>query len=318
MAKANFPEPIRGVYAALATPRRPGSTEVDTAAFFDYQDAIVRGGVNGLVLFGSTGEFIHFDLEDRMHAVSLIIKRSRIPVLVNVSHSSLDGALALAETAVLSGAAGLLLMPPYFYRYGGAQLLAFYQRFAELAAGCSPLFLYNIPFFTNPIPFAVIESLVLTGLYVGIKDSSGDPDLFRDLNALHAAHPFVWLTGNESLYLKARSSGADGIVSGIAAAVPELIVALDHAICEQAFDRATALNETLAEFLMWVNKFPATVAIKQAAVARGWKLDHAPFPFDGTTNSEIEAFRTWFRKWLPSVLQACTEPLATARIASKA
>jgi dihydrodipicolinate synthase/N-acetylneuraminate lyase len=103
-------------------------------------------------------------------------------------------------------------------------------------------------------------------------------------------------------------------VSGVAAAVPELITTLDRAISQEAFDRAAHLNDFVTEFLSWVNKFPATVAIKEAAVARGWKLGHASFPFDTTTNSEIEAFRTWFREWLPKVLQACTEPVATPHI----
>src|SRR5581483_10182315 len=225
MPIANAPQTTRGVYAALATPCRANSTEIDTAAFFDYLDAVVQAGTDGLVLFGSTGEFIHFDLADRMQAVSLVNKRSRVPILVNVSHSTIEGTLKLAESAIAAEAAGLLAMPPYFYRYSDAQLLAFYEQFAELAGSGTCLFLYNLPFFTNPLSFTVIRSLLASGRYAGIKDSSGDPDLFRQLRGLHAEHPFIWFVGNEALYLEARSSGANGIVSGVAGALPELIVA---------------------------------------------------------------------------------------------
>ncbi|HZS57361.1 MAG TPA: dihydrodipicolinate synthase family protein, partial [Bryobacteraceae bacterium] len=207
MPKEDAPPTIHGVYAALATPRGANSTEVDPAAFFDYMDGVVRAGVDGLVLFGSTGEFIHFDLSDRMHAVSLISKRSRVPVLVNVSHSTIEGTSTVAEGAIAAGVAGLLVMPPYFYRYTDEQLLAFFQHFGELVDGRIPVFLYNLPFFTNPLSFRVIESLLLSGEYAGIKDSSGDPDLFRQLNSLHAKAPFVWFAGNESLYLESRSAG---------------------------------------------------------------------------------------------------------------
>ncbi len=308
MPKPKAPQPIRGVYAALATPRRANSTEVDSAAFFDYQDAVVDAGVDGLVLFGSTGEFIHFDNSDRMQAVSLVSKRSRVPVLVNVSHSTIEGALSLAESAITAEAAGLLVMPPYFYHYTDAQLLGFYQRFAQLADGRTRLLLYNLPFFTDPLSYGIIEPLLLSGLYAGIKDSSGDPDLFRQLNALHGVHPFIWLAGNESLYLPARSAGADGIVSGVAGAIPELIVAMDHAIATNLTDYAAHLNNFLSEFLAWVDKFPATVAIKQAAVVRGWKLDHSAFRFDETTNTEVRAFHRWLEEWLPPLLSQCADP----------
>ena len=101
-----------GVYAALATPLRRNATEPDTGAFLDYVDVVARTGVNGLVLFGATGEFIHFDAARRAHTLNLVLKRSRLPVLVNVSHSSLGGALELAEDAIDAGASGVLVMPP--------------------------------------------------------------------------------------------------------------------------------------------------------------------------------------------------------------
>src|SRR5437763_11073546 len=115
MATDQQPVAASGVYAALGTPRRPNSTEADGAAMLDYLDAVVQAGVDGLVLFGSTGEFVHFEIEERTRVVSLAIRRSRVPVLVNVSHSTLAGSVELAENASDAGASGLLLMPPYFY-----------------------------------------------------------------------------------------------------------------------------------------------------------------------------------------------------------
>jgi 4-hydroxy-tetrahydrodipicolinate synthase len=311
MTKPKVPPAVRGVYAALASPRRANSTEVDTAAFFDYQDAVVRAGVDGLVLFGSTGEFVHFDISDRIHAISLISKRSRVPVLVNVSHSTMEGTVALAESALAAQVAGLLVMPPYFYHYTDAQILAFYHRLAEVVGSRTLLLLYNLPFFTNPLSYAVIESLVSSRLYSGIKDSSGDSLLLNQLQSLHAAKPFIWFAGNESLYVQARSAGADGIISGVAGAVPELIIALERAISRRAFEHAGRLNSLLNEFLEWLNKFPATTAIKQTAVVRGWKLDHYAFRFDEATNAEMKAFRHWLEQWLPRTLAECQEAAAT-------
>src|SRR5579884_955324 len=313
MPTPKSPKPIRGVFAALATPRRSESNEIDTAAFFDYQDAIMRAEVDGLVLFGATGEFVHFDISDRMQTVSLMTKRSRVPVLVNISHSTLDGALALAESTMNSDIAGLLVMPPYFYRYSDEQILAFFEQFARAIDGRTSLFLYNLPLFTNPISYRVIEALLGSGAYAGIKDSSGDRELLRQLHALHARNPFVWLAGNECLYVKARQAGAEGTISGVAGAVPELIVAIDRAVAAGAPEQTARLNGLLMEFLDWLNRFPATVAIKQTAVARGWKLNHSAFPFDTGTARDVEAFRRWLNEWLPRVLAEC-ERIGAARV----
>jgi dihydrodipicolinate synthase/N-acetylneuraminate lyase len=285
---------------------------VDTAGFFDYQDAVARAGVDGFVLFGSTGEFVHFDISERSHAISLLSKRSRVPVLVNISHSSMEGTLALAEAAIAAKAAGLLIMPPYFYRYADGQVLAFYKQLAALLGGRTLLFLYNIPSFTDPISFQNIEELLSSEQFAGIKDSSGDLNLFEHLKALHQSKPFIWFIGSESLYLEARTAGADGIISGVAGAVPELVVALERAICAGAHQRAQRLNILMNEFVDWVNNFPATIAIKQAAVVRGWKLDHCAFRFDEAMHAEMKAFRVWFEHWLPNVLAECLE-LAAAK-----
>jgi dihydrodipicolinate synthase/N-acetylneuraminate lyase len=84
---------IQGIHAALATPRRQDGNEVDLGAALELVDFVGRGGVDGLLLLGSTGEFVHFDVEDRVRLTQFAIKRSRVPVAVNVSHSSLEGAL---------------------------------------------------------------------------------------------------------------------------------------------------------------------------------------------------------------------------------
>jgi dihydrodipicolinate synthase/N-acetylneuraminate lyase len=307
MAKGRQSPPASGVYVALATPRQPDSIEADAAALLDYMDIVVRAGVNGVVLFGSTGEFVHFDAAERMRTLSLAIRRSRVPVLVNVSHSTLAGAVELAQDAVSAGAAGLLLMPPYFYRYNDDQVFAFYQGFARMLDGKTCTYLYNLPFFTNAIGPELAERLLTSGAFAGIKDSSGDLKMFDALRDLRLRMQFSWLAGNESLYVQARTAGADGIVSGVAAALPELVVALDRAVLTNDMARTLKLNGRLSEFLEWVNRFPATVGIKQAAVARGWKLNHFAFPLDRDTQANLDAFHRWLGSWLPSVLSECAE-----------
>jgi dihydrodipicolinate synthase/N-acetylneuraminate lyase len=278
----------------------------------DYLDAIVRAGVDGLVLFGSTGEFVHFDVGERMRLLMFAVRRSRVPVLVNVSHSTLVGTVDLAEHALEVGAAGVLLMPPYFYVYGDGQLARFYEDFVQLLGGKIPIYLYNLPFFTNRISAELAVQLLGSGAFAGIKDSSGEWQTFETLNALKAKRRFQLLTGNESLYLRARSAGADGIVSGVAAAIPELLVAMDEAFRKSDLERAQRLNIRLQEFVEWLEKFPATVGIKQAAAARGWKHDQLSVPLDEQTAAILRTFQEWLRDWIPMVVSDCARPPRSA------
>ena len=148
------------MHAALVTPRRADAHEIDFGAALELVDFACRSGCDGIVLLGSTGEFIHFDIAERLKLMRLAIKRSRVPVTVNVSHSSLEGALALAREAISQGAAALLLMPPYFFPYGQPDIQEFYLRFARAAGSRIPILLYNIPAFTSPIHFDTLAHLL--------------------------------------------------------------------------------------------------------------------------------------------------------------
>ena len=310
MRDRSKPALAAGIYAALITPRRPDSIEADTAAYFEYLDRVSNAGVDGLVFFGSTGEFVHFEVEERMRVTGLAVKRSRVPVLVNVSHSTLSGARNLADHAVDSGAHGLLVAPPYFYVYEPAEIENFYQQFAAAVARRIPIYLYNLPMFTSPIPLASMERLLRSGEFCGIKDSSGDWELFERLIDLRSGVQFQLLAGSESVYARGLRLGLNGTVSGVAAAVPELLVALQKAACGGEPDSVTRLSAQLEQFVSWSARFPATVAIKDAAHRRKWARSAPALPLSRETCNRLAEFGDWFDRWLPETLEMCSKAAA--------
>jgi dihydrodipicolinate synthase/N-acetylneuraminate lyase len=299
------PPPNGGVYAALVTPRRPDTGEADCSAYLEYLDKVTEAGVDGLVFFGSTGEFVHFASEDRMRVASLGVKRSRVPVLVNVSQTTLLGACDLVRHAAKIGAAGVLLMPPYFYRYSDDQIARFYEEFLKVADGVIPVYLYNLPQFTSPISNELAARLLESGAYAGIKDSSGDWTAFEILKEIRERQAFQLMLGNEDIYLQGLMAGADGAVSGVAAAVPELPVSIYKAVQSGELVQAERLAASLAEFLAWIVRLPSTVAIKQAAEARGWLKADLAVPLSEQYAAEVKKFREWLDDWLPLTLEAC-------------
>lgn len=285
--------------------RGEGLLEVDTAALLGYLDAVAAGGVDGLALFDATGEFVHFGVEERMRASALAIKRSRLPVIVNASHSTLAGAVHLAEGADDAGAAAMLLSPPYFYTYGDGQILEFYRQFLQQAQPEIPIYLYNPPRFANGLSFEVAAELIEGGGFAGIQEASGDWEILERLSLLRRTVPFQLLLGDEAFYTRGRLAGADGAISGLAAAVPELIIALERSISAHDLPGAEKRQQRISELLEQTRQFPAAAGIKLAAAARGWKLSCDSVPFSREMFQRAGAFEEWFRGWWREVQSEC-------------
>jgi 4-hydroxy-tetrahydrodipicolinate synthase len=290
-----------GIIAAAVSPRRSREYSVDLAASLELIDFLYEAGVDGIALLGSTGEFVHFMLEDRARMLDFAVKRSRLPILVNVSHSTLDGAILLGEEAIGSGVAAVLLMPPYYFRYDQQTIRTFCLRFADAVAKAIPVYLYNIPVFTSPFALETALDLLGSGAFAGIKDSSGDVDFIQQLIAPRSFHVF---NGDDRVFVKMRMAGADGAVTGCACALPELMVKIDKAIRAGDTVRAQQLEKCIHEFLDWFDRFPCPVIIKEAVKLRKIRAgDHAS-PLSDEAQRQLEAFGIWFKNWLPGVLKA--------------
>lgn len=294
-----------GVIAAAISPRQAGEYSIDLAASLELTDFLYERGVDGIALLGSTGEFVHFMLEDRARMLDFAVKRSRLPLLVNVSHSTLDGAIYLGQEAAASGVAAVMLMPPYYYRYDQESVRAFCLRFAEVVAKEVPVYLYNIPVFTSEIALETANSLLSSGLFSGIKDSSGTWGYLDGLLQARGDRTFHIFTGDERLFPRLRGAGGDGVVSGIACAIPELVVRLHRAIRDHDEPMQTRLTGRIEEFLVWFFKFPAPVAIKEAMRLRKVKSGALAAPLGPEGTRTLAEFGAWFQGWLREVVKEC-------------
>jgi 4-hydroxy-tetrahydrodipicolinate synthase len=283
---------LEGVYAAAVTPRRLGLQDINLGVMWELIDFLCEKKAQGIALLGSTGEFIHYSNSERMRMMGLAPKRSRVPVIMNVSHSTLDGAVELAQAASASGAVAVMLMPPHYFRYSDSDVRLFYRRFAREAAVEVPILLYNMPRFGNAVGADVVVELLREGVVQGVKDASGDQEYLERLIELRNEHPFTLLGGADELLGKTRE--VSGVISGIACAVPELARAV------QSGD-ATAAGRLL-EFMARVETMPFPVGIREATAARGLKLGPHAVPVDEHVTAE---FREWFKSWLPGVLKEC-------------
>lgn len=286
---------ISGVWAAAVTPRRDSGHQIDIASTLDLLDFLAETGVDGLSILGSTGEFVHFDMDERLHLMKFAMKRTPKRVLPCVTHSTIDGTIALAEAAMGYGAPAVLALPPYYFRYGAEEVKRFYLTLLDSLAPGTPIFLYNIPFFSSPLPINLACELLATGAFAGIKDSSGDKEYCRRLLEVKKTQPFTLIIGNDALYVEGRRAGADAVVSGVAGAFPELMTSLEAAVRSGDDTRISHWQARLAESLDWLDRYPVPMALRRAAFLRGFKTSQMAMPMNG-------AF-TDFDRWFPGFLE---------------
>ena len=210
---------LRGAFAAALTPLRDGGAALDEAAFAPYADFLVAGGVDGMLVCGTTGEGLLLSLDERRRVAELYIGRPagacRWPCTAAPSRPA-DTAL-LAAHAAEAGAAAVAVIAPPFFPLDEAALLA---HFGAAAAACAPLPFYVYEFAVRSgyaVPIAVIERLRetapnLRGLKVSDKPwEAVEPYLLDGLDV------FI---GAEALVARGLAAGAAGAVSGLASVYP--------------------------------------------------------------------------------------------------
>jgi 4-hydroxy-tetrahydrodipicolinate synthase len=299
MARAARQLELAGVFASAITPRRTDSQDPDFSGLLELLDFIAAGGVKGICLFGATGEFLNYSFSERQRLVYLGVKRSRVPLIVGVSHSTLAGSIQLAEEAIASGADGLILMPPYFFRYSQREIEEFYLQFARETGDAVPLLIHNLPQATSKLELELMRKLIDTGRFAGIGDSSGDWPFFEQLLELRRTRPFALFNGDDRTAVQSLYAGANGVISGCACAVPELLAGLERAVSSKDQARAEALNARLLEFVEWADRFPFPTAIKRAVELRGQKSSPPLTPLAPETGQALAEFSKWFTSWLP-------------------
>lgn len=291
-----------GPYASLITPRRPGLHDINLGEMWDLIDFVTERKVTGIVLLGLTGEFIHFNSAERIRLTALAPRRSRVPVLINVSHSTLDGAIELAQAAEEAGAAALVLMPPYFYQYDEDAIRTFYEQFAAETRFAIPTLACHTPRFGAGLSCPVVSRLIDDGVVQGIEDASGDAVFLTQMQDFRKRKSFHLLIGDDAQF---SVSGGGGVISPLACAIPELAVAFHCSLVSGTLASAGIFERRVTEWLEWTERFPVPVCIREAVRLRGLKPGPDATPLSAAGEHRLTEFRQWFKSWLEVVLKEC-------------
>jgi 4-hydroxy-tetrahydrodipicolinate synthase len=216
------PMMLAGTYTAIVTPFRNG--RFDAPAFKRLIDLQVKGGVDGVVPVGTTGESPTLDYKEHAEVIAHAVEYAagRIKVMAGTGGNSTSEAVYLTQEAAKAGADSSLQVAPYYNKPTQEGL---FQHFLEISrASKLPLLLYSIPSRCGvEIGVETIRRLAgATPRFVGIKEAGGNPDRVSQLRAALGAR-FSIFSGDDALTLAFMSLGAHGVISVASNLVPRQV-----------------------------------------------------------------------------------------------
>ena len=230
-----------GTYTAIVTPFKNG--RLDETALARLVKLQVKGGVDGIVPVGTTGESPTVDYDEHIRIVELSVKfaAGKIKVLAGTGANSTSEAIFLTQAAERVGADGSLQVAPYYNKPSQEGL---YQHFKAIAKATKlPIVLYSIPGRCGiEIAVDTVKRLAADCKnIVGIKEAGGSCDRVSQLRA--ALGPkFEILSGDDSLTLSFMAVGAQGVISVASNVIPRQVAAMVGAFAAGDVKKAMALH----------------------------------------------------------------------------
>jgi len=291
-------QPIfRGTAPALVTPFT-AEGKLDEAALLRLIDRQIQGGVDALVVLGTTGENATIWPDERRRIVDLTLEHvnGRVPVIVGTGNNSTSESLIFSREAARSGANGLLIVGPYYNKPPQAGFRAHVAAIAE--AVDTPIILYNVPSRTgfNMTAETVLRLAEEIPTVVGIKEASGNLAQISDILA-HRPSKLAVYAGDDEITLPLLALGADGVISVVCNALPERFTDLVRAGLKGDFEQARRLHFELLAAMRACFYDTNPIPIKAVLHAMGLMEETVRLPLvpleEATRRRVLEAFEAF-------------------------
>jgi len=236
-----------GSYTVTITPFTEGGTSIDHDAWKRFLDWQLACGVPGVIILGTTGEFLTITDDERGEFVESTVKHinGRIPVLVGTMNAHTPNAVRYSRQAEELGADGLMIIPPYYYTPTDDEIFNYYKAICE-AVGL-PIMLYNNPFTSN-----VDMSAKLVGRLTKsfeqiryIKEASQRIERIHDIIVESDGLMNVW-AGQR--VLESYKMGAKGYVNPYGNYIPRASVKFVEWAEQGRWDDVWAIQSIISEF----------------------------------------------------------------------
>jgi 4-hydroxy-tetrahydrodipicolinate synthase len=210
---------LRGVLSPVVTPFKPDYSP-DPQRFVRHCKWLLAHGCSGLAVFGTNSEANSLSADERMMLLEQLVERG-VPasqLVPGTGMCALTDSVRLTAHAVKLGCAGVLMLPPFYYK--GVPDEGLFRNFSEViqrvADNRLQLYLYHIPPVAQvPITLGLIERLltVYPKAVAGVKDSSGDWGNTKAMIDAFAKQGFDVFAGSEVFLLRTMRAGGAGCIT---------------------------------------------------------------------------------------------------------
>jgi len=285
MKKVKFYTPVVTAFNEDGSLDRAGNV-----AIFDH---LMAGGVDGLIVMGSTGEFFSMRDEQKKELIDLVVGHvaGRAEVIVGTACMRVDDTVELSNYALDAGADGVMVISPYYFALSDASVEAFFSEVADGVKG--RIYLYNFPARTgyDLSPEVTLNLLRKHDNIVGYKDTVFEVGHTRKLmtTVLPEFPDFEVLAGfDENLYHVATGGGA-GAIGGISNLYPEICAEYTAAV-NAGDQEAIYASQRKVDKLMDIYSIgtPFFPIIKKAMMLRGIPIkDVCTAPYLPATDEQV-------------------------------
>jgi 4-hydroxy-tetrahydrodipicolinate synthase len=282
---------LKGTGVAIVTPfKRSG--EVDVDAFGRIIDHVIAGGVEYIVVMGTTGESPTVTKEEKKQLLAFAIDRvdGRIAIVAGYGGNNTAEVIRNIESASFVGIDAVLSVSPY---YNKPQQQGLYEHFRAIAgASPVPVILYNVPGRTGMNVKAETTLRLANDVpnIIGIKEASGNFDQIYQVIARKPAN-FLVISGDDSITLPLIAAGADGVISVAANIVPVEMSEMVRAGMAGNFDLARKLHYKILDLMNALFMDGSPAGVKAALEMKGLCLNVLRLPLVGVNPPVYEQIK---------------------------
>ncbi|WP_160725101.1 dihydrodipicolinate synthase family protein [Bacillus sp. USDA818B3_A] len=281
----------------------PVVTAFDSEGNLDHQankniyDFLINGGIDGLVIMGSTGEFFSMKDAQKRELIDLVVSyvNHRTKVYIGTACMTVEDTIDLSNYAIHAGADGVMVISPYYFSLSDESVEYYYDQVAEGIKG--DIYLYNFPARTGHdlSPEVTLNLLRKHKNIKGYKDTVTEMGLTRKLiQTVQDEFPdFIVLSGFEENFAHNVLSGGDGCIGGLSNIYPEVFSEWVQAINEKNLDKVAEIQNIVDKIAgLYDIGSPFIPIIKKAMVIRGIELEgYCQKPFIEPNNQQSESIK---------------------------
>jgi len=258
---------------------------------------LLAGGVDGVVVMGSTGEFFAMTTEQKQSLIDLAVSHidKKAEVIIGTACMRVDETIELSNYAIDAGADAVMIVSPYYFALSDASVFAFFDEVAQNVKG--DIYLYNFPARTgyDLTPEITLKLLRKHKNIIGYKDTVFEIGHTRHLmtTILPEFPDFAVLAGFDENLLQVAIGGGAGAIGGISNLYPEICTDYTKAInagdLQAIHQSQQKINKLMDIYRIGTPFFPI---IKKAMILRGIQLkDVSMAPYLPATATQVEAIK---------------------------